>query len=230
MNLIDSCCGLRPDDGRVKPCRIFTIMTIVLFGVAAILLLLAAAIALGGPGTPAAMMSINDPFSTVDYSSLPILRKYQGADGTDLYNRAYAPIDGVAKGSAVLVHGSSADSKSLHPMAKSLASAGLRVFALDVRGHGSSGKKGQIDYVGQLESDLQAFASTVRPPSPSTLIGFSSGGGFALRVAGSDKQSNFQSYLLLSPFLGGQAEIQRPDSGGWVSVGIPRIFGLVALN
>jgi alpha-beta hydrolase superfamily lysophospholipase len=205
-------------------------MSIVLFGATAILLLLAAAIVFGGPGTPVPMKGLNDPFSSVDFSSLPILCTYQGVDGTDLAYREYDPVDGVAKGSAVLVHGSSADSQSMHPMAKALASAGLRVFALDIRGHGSSGEKGQIDYVGQLESDLQAFANTVRPPSPSTLIGFSSGGGFALRVAGSDMQSTFQSYLLLSPFLGGQAAIQRPNSGGWVSVGLPRIIALVALN
>ena len=64
---------------------------------------------------------------------------------------------------------------------------------------------GQIDYIGQLESDLQAFVTTVRPSAPSTLIGFSSGGGFVLRVAGSESQSSFQSFLLPSPFLGGQA-------------------------
>jgi len=191
---------------------------------------LAAAIYFGGPSTPAPMLSINDPFKSIDYSTLPSLNKYKGADGTDLYYREYDPIGGSTKGSAVLVHGSSADSKSLHSMAKALAAAGLRVFALDVRGHGSSGKKGQIDYIGQLEADLQAFVSTVRPPAPSTLIGFSSGGGFVLRVAGSERQSSFQSFILLSPFLGGQAPNQRPNSGGWVSVGLPRLLGLLALN
>ncbi|MCY2981810.1 MAG: alpha/beta hydrolase [Planctomycetota bacterium] len=85
-----------------------------------------------------------------DYSTLPSLDKYKGADDTDLYYREYDAIGGSIRGSAVLVHGSSADSKSLHPMARALAAAGLRVFALDVRGHGSSGKKGQIDYTALL--------------------------------------------------------------------------------
>jgi alpha-beta hydrolase superfamily lysophospholipase len=62
------------------------------------------------------------------------------------------------------------------------------------------------------------------------LIGFSSGGGFVLRVAASEMQSSFDSYLLLSPFLGHTAPNYRPDSGGWVSVGVPRIVALNALN
>jgi hypothetical protein len=40
----------------------------------------------------------------------------------------------------------------------------------------------------------------------------------------------FDNYLLLSPFLGQNASTYRPDSGGWVSVGVPRILGLVVLN
>jgi alpha-beta hydrolase superfamily lysophospholipase len=70
----------------------------------------------------------------------------------------------------------------------------------------------------------------VRPAHPSTLVGFSSGGGFVLRVAGSAQQALFDSYLLMSPFLGQDAPTHRPDSGGWVSVGLPRIVGLTVLN
>jgi alpha-beta hydrolase superfamily lysophospholipase len=42
---------------------------------------------------------------------------------------------------------------------------------------------------------LQSFVQAVQPPSPSTLIGFSSGGGFVLRFAASEMQSAFDSYL-----------------------------------
>ena len=97
-------------------------------------------------------------------------------------------------------------------------------------GHGDSAPKGHIAFIGQLESDLQRFVQVVRPPSPSTLIGFSSGGGFVLRVAASEMQSAFGSYLLLAPYLGHTAPNYRPDSGGWVSVGVPRIVALNALN
>ena len=197
--------------------------------IAVVILIIALALWLGGPGTPAPIASINDPFESVDFSSMPPLKSYQGADGKELFYREYSP-QGNHKGSAVLVHGSSASSDSMHPMAQALAAAGVHVFALDIRGHGASGTKGHIGYIGQLESDMQAFVDTVKPASPSTLIGFSSGGGFVLRVAASEMQSAFDSYLLLAPFLGHTAPNYRPDSGGWVSVGVPSIVALNALN
>ena len=195
-----------------------------------VLLMVTAALVWGGPGTPAPIASINDPFKSVDFSHMPVLKNYLGADGAKLFYREYAPQGDNIKGSAVLIHGSSASSESLHPMATALASAGVHVYALDIRGHGDSAPKGHIAFIGQLESDLQMFVQTVQPPSPSTLIGFSSGGGFALRVAASEMQSAFDSYLLLAPYLGHTAPNYRPDSGGWVSVGVPRIVALNALN
>jgi len=193
-------------------------------------LMVTAALIWGGPGTPAPIASINDPFKSVDFLNMPALKNYQGADGAKLFYREYAPQSDNIKGSAVLIHGSSASSESLHPMATALAVAGVHVYALDVRGHGASVPKGQIAFIGQLESDLQSFVQAVQPPSPSTLIGFSSGGGFVLRVAASDMQTSFDSYLLLAPYLGHTAPNYRPDSGGWVSVGVPRIVALNALN
>ena len=189
-----------------------------------------AALVWGGPGTPAPIASINDPFKSVDFLNMPALKNYQGADGAKLFYREYASQGDNIKGSAVLVHGSSASSESMHPMATALAAAGFHVYALDIRGHGASVPKGQIAFIGQLESDLQSFVQTVQPPIPSTLIGFSSGGGFVLRVAASEMQTSFDSYLLLAPYLGHTAPNYRPDSGGWVSVGVPRIVALNALN
>ena len=195
-----------------------------------VLLMVTAALIWGGPGRPAPIASINDPFKSVDFSHMPALKNYQGADGAKLFFREYAPQGDNIKGSAVLIHGSSASSESLHLMATALAVAGVHVYALDIRGQGASVPKGQIAFIGQLESDLQSFVQAVQPPSPSTLIGLSSGGGFVLRVAASDMQTSFDSYLLLAPYLGHTAPNYRPDSGGWVSVGIPRIVALNALN
>src|SRR3989344_2673667 len=65
---------------------------------------------------------------------------------------------------------------------------------------------------------------------PQTLMGFSAGGGFALRFAGSARQDLFDRYVLLSPFLHHNAPTSRPDSGGWVSVGLPRMVAITLLN
>ncbi|BCL77312.1 alpha/beta hydrolase [Jeongeupia sp. HS-3] len=205
-------------------------MLIALLSVSLPLLGLALAIIFGGPSRPAPMGSINDPFKSVDFSDLPPISTFQAPDGQLLAYREYAPTAAQSTGSVTLVHGSSASSNSMHPMAKALAAAGHRVYALDIRGHGASGIKGQIGFIGQLESDLEAFVQAVHPPAPATLAGFSSGGGFVLRFAASEHRSRFNSYLLLSPFISQDAPNQRPDSGGWANVGVPRIVGLVMLN
>ena len=202
---------------------------LVFVGVLAVVL--ATAITFGGPGAAKPMASINDPFNAVDFSDLPPLLQYKAKDGAELAYRPYAPRRGTAlKGSVVLVHGSSASSNSMHVIAKALSNAGYAAYALDIRGHGASGPKGTIAYVGQLEDDLESFVQAVPLAKPSTLAGFSSGGGFVLRFAGSQRQDTFQNYLLLSPFLGSRAPNYRPGGGGWVNVGIPRIVGLTVLN
>jgi non-heme chloroperoxidase len=191
----------------------------------------ALAIIFGGPRRPHPMASITDPFSSVDFSDLPRLSRFTARNGAKLAYRFYAPATSApSEGSVVLIHGSSATSSSMHPMAKALSAAGFVTYALDIRGHGGSGRKGQIGYIGQLEDDLTDFMHAVSPPAPVTLAGFSSGGGFALRFAGSSRQDLFQSYLLLAPFLSQDAPTSRPASGGWASVGVPRIIALATLN
>jgi len=190
----------------------------------------AVAVAFGGPKTPPPILSINEKFKSIDFSGLPQLQYYEAADGERLAYRAYLPEQHPALGSVVLVHGSSANSSSMHLLARGFADAGYAAFALDIRGHGASGSPGIIAYVGQLEDDLEAFMHRVTPPPPVTMVGFSAGGGFAIRFAGSDRQDMFHSYLLLSPFLGQDAPTLRPAGGGWVNVGMPRLLALTALN
>ena len=193
------------------------------------------AVWLGGPKPIAPLASINAPFAHVDYSGLPGVQHYPARDGTALAYRHYAPATGgTGTGTAtrriVLVHGSSASSRSMHPMAQALAAAGFTVDALDMRGHGDSGTHGQAAYVGQLEDDLQDFMRAVPFAGPSTLLGFSSGGGFVLRFAGGARQELFDRYVLLSPFLRYNAPTLRPSNSGWASVGMPRMISLRVLN
>src|SRR3954468_8221021 len=93
----------------------------------------ALAIALGGPGEPAPMSSISDPFKKVDFSNLPQLSHFTARDGAKLAFRAYPAAGDATKGSVVLVHGSSATSSSSHVMAKSFAAAGYAAYALAIR-------------------------------------------------------------------------------------------------
>lgn len=81
-----------------------------------------------GPAN-ASPVSINDPFLKADFSAKPPLQTFKAADGAYLSFREYASAGKKHKGSAVLVHGSSASSDSMHPMA--LVAAGDMQFAFD---------------------------------------------------------------------------------------------------
>lgn len=194
---------------------------------------LALTIAFGAPKPIAAMDSINSPFKNVDNSALPSAQRYKARDGAALAYRHYManPVaNEVFKNRRiVLIHGSSASSRSMHTMAQALSKAGYVVDALDMRGHGDSGVRGHIAYIGQLEDDVTDFMRAVPYTGPNTLLGFSAGAGFTLRYSASALAALFDRYLLLAPFLI-QAPTNRPNSGGWASVGIPRIVALTILN
>ncbi|AOW14355.1 alpha/beta hydrolase [Hydrogenophaga crassostreae] len=194
---------------------------------------IAAALAFGGPAPIQPLASINEPFAKVDFSAVPPNSHYTARDGTRLAWLHY-PATGntadLAPRRIVLVHGSSARGRSMHPMAQALAAAGFDVAALDIRGHGDSGPRGHIAYIGQLEDDIEDFMKAQAWPGPSTLLGFSSGGGFVLRFAADHRASLFDRYLLLSPFLHQSSPTKRPGNDDWVSIGLPRIIALSVLN
>tara|TARA_R110000851_G_scaffold333550_1_gene516035 strand:- start:62853 stop:63842 length:990 start_codon:yes stop_codon:yes gene_type:complete len=189
---------------------------------------LALAIVFGAPKDPPPMKRITQPFEEIRTDREK--EQFVARDGSRLTYRRYAANGEPAKGSVVLLHGSGASSESMYPLAQALSDANYTAYALDIRGHGTPSPKGNIAYIGQLENDLEDFMHAVDPTAPSTLIGFSSGGGFALRLAGSPHQVLFNNYLLLSPFISQDSPTQRPGSGGWVEIGLPRYIALVLLN
>jgi len=180
------------------------------------------------------LQSISRARVTVDLSSLPAIERFQARDGTWLGFRHYGAGGAPTGRVAIVVHGSSGSSGgTIHALSQALATHGVETFAVDMRGHGTSGTRGDIGYVGQLEDDLADFVAVLRntvPSAPLTLIGHSAGGGFSMRVAGSPIQNLFERFVLLAPYLGYDAPSTRPDSGGWARADIPRILGLLALR
>jgi len=182
---------------------------------------------------PPELTSVSATARAVDRSDMPGIDRFHARDGTELAYRHY-PARAPASGQiAVVVHGSSGSSVAVHALAKTLAARGIDTYAPDIRGHGASGTRGDIVYLGQLEDDLADFVAEIRkasPTAPLTLIGHSSGGGFALRVAGSPIQNLFARTVLLAPYLGYDAPSSRQDAGGWASPDIPRFLGLTLLR
>jgi alpha-beta hydrolase superfamily lysophospholipase len=183
---------------------------------------------------PPELKSVSAARGTVDMSNLPAIERFQARDGTMLGFRHYPPQGPATGRGAIMIHGSSGSTALVHhAVSAALAARGVETWAIDIRGHGTSGTRGDIGYVGQLEDDLADFVAVVRktaPNLPLTLIGHSAGGGFALRIAGSPIQNLFVRTVLLAPYLGYDAPTNRPNSGGWASADIPRILGLLALR
>ena len=182
------------------------------------------------PKSPPVMSSIIETAKRVDNSELPPISYMTARDGTQIAYRFYS---GLPNKVAVLVHGSSASSLAMHSLGKSLNKNGVTVYSLDVRGHGDSGRRGDISYVGQLEDDLSDLVSLIRtnyPDAPITLVGHSAGGGFALRVAGSPISKLFSQYILLSPQLNINSPTVRPAMNEWANASGPRLIGITILN
>lgn len=195
-----------------------------------LLVILTGMIVFGDVQPPPVMRSINEVAAKVDRSDMPPISRFPARDGVRLAYRAYLS---TAEKIAILLHGSSASSRAMHAMGKALSANGITTFALDMRGHGDSGVRGDIGYIGQLEDDLADFVAYVRktfPTAPITLIGHSAGGGFALRVAGSPLSGLCRKYILLAPYLSHDAPTNRPDNGGWAKASVPRILALTVLH
>jgi non-heme chloroperoxidase len=190
---------------------------------------IAAAITLSSPQSPPALELISAPFRSIDYLKLPPLSHYAARDGAKLAYRSY--IAPQPKQTVVLIHGSSAGSTSMHALAEYLQKQGMTVYVPDMRGHGDSGNKGDIAYIGQLEDDLEDFVNqALKGKQGVILVGFSAGGGFALRFAGSSRQNLFNRYILLAPFIKYDAPTTRPNNNQWACASVPRIIGISVLG
>jgi non-heme chloroperoxidase len=206
--------------------RFLLVLRIMIIIIAAVI---SAIIAFFPPKPLQKLESIAAPFRLIDFTDLPAVSRYVARDGTSLAFRAYTAYN--PKQTVVLVHGSSGSSRSMHPLAKFLKKNSMNAYSLDVRGHGFSGKRGDITYVGQLEDDLEDFVNLVLKQDHGTaLVGFSAGGGFALRFAADPRQKLFARYILLAPYIGYNSPTTRPDNGSWADASALRIIGITILG
>jgi non-heme chloroperoxidase len=203
----------------------------------------AALLIFGTAPAPAVNHAITQPFASLDQTGLPPRSRYRARDGEQLSFRRYPA---VGERVAVLIHGSAGSSIDMHPLASALEAAGVAVYVPDIRGHGADRPHGEIAYVGQLESDLTDLLAAVHPEHAAaswTLIGFSSGGGFALRMAAERRPApSFDRYVLISPYLKYNAPSMRgpddprpasspaADTRSWAAPSIGRIVALTWLN
>ena len=177
----------------------------------------------------------NFDFSSIKKNSTSKLGKEQWIktrDNKEIFSRVY---ESENKDIFILIHGSGSESRYLSNFANSMAQANVAtVITPDMRGHGrNNGQKGDIDYIGQLEDDIEDLILFCRKNLGAKNIilgGHSSGGGFVLRYIANPKYTKVDRAVLLSPYLGHDAPTVKPNSGGWVKVAMTRIIGLSMLN
>jgi pimeloyl-ACP methyl ester carboxylesterase len=184
---------------------------------------------------PPTLASIEAGAMAIGQSGRPELTRFQARDGAWLAYRFYPAANGARDRLAILVHGSSGSSEEMHAIAQTLAAAGVAAVAIDARGHGASGTRGDIAYIGQLDDDLADLVANLRKDDPTArllLIGHSSGGGFALRIAAGPLGAAFDRIVLLAPYLGYSAPTNRVAEGigRWAEPDMPRIIALTILR
>ena len=184
---------------------------------------------------PPPLASIHEGAMAIDREGVPEISTFSARDGTLLSYRLYPARNGARDRLAILAHGSSARSEEMNVVARALSEAGVAAIAIDARGHGASGTRGDVAYIGQIEDDLADLVAELRKTYPAAkldLIGHSSGGGFALKVAARPVGALFDRFVLLAPYLGYSAPTNRPAEGKglWASPDIPRIIAILALR
>jgi non-heme chloroperoxidase len=210
------------------------VLFIILSVILVIVGILAGMIAFGTGTPPEPLASIGKAFEDTAFNDLPAAQSLASRNGSIAF-RVWSANTHPQQPELVVIaiHGSSATSHSMHLLAKALSAEGITVYAPDIRGHGGTGRRGDIDYAGQLDDDLADFAAAVRAQKPGAelvLLGLSSGGGFALHIAGSSIGEMFARIVLLTPMLGPYAPTVRPGKSPWVTPYIPRIMGIMLLN
>jgi pimeloyl-ACP methyl ester carboxylesterase len=184
---------------------------------------------------------IAEPKDVFDFTSLasrrteidlPALRRFAARDGEQLAYRYY---DSGAERILIFVHGSSYHGAGYHALASAISLAGAaKVVLPNLRGHYQSGRRrGDVEYIGQLEDDLADLIGVLRGEhhdGPITLGGHSSGGGLAIRFAGGSHRADVTSFLLLAPIIPRSPAVRGGTAGGWASLHWRRVYGLLLLN
>lgn len=162
----------------------------------------------------------------------PPLRRWRARDGEQLAFRFY---DSAADRVLIFIHGSSYHGAAYHTLAARLSAAGAaKVVLPNLRGHFQSGaRRGDVDYIGQLEDDLVDLIAWLRTQGvggPIVVGGHSSGGGLAVRFAGGPHGRFASGFLLASPIIPTSPAVKEGTAGGWANLHLRRLFGFLILN
>jgi len=163
------------------------------------------------------------------YQGIPSLEEFRARDGEKLSFRSYNSLN---RGKVfILLHGSSAHGEYLHPLAERLKNIG-QVYVPNLRGHYASGSaRGHCSYIGQLEDDFADLIDRFSLQNKEIyVVGHSSGGGLAIRIAGGAYGNWVRKFVLLSPAIPTAPTMRQGNAGGWATISLWKIIPLAILN
>jgi non-heme chloroperoxidase len=184
------------------------------------------------PGSPRDIFGFESLKRNGPVTDVPPLQRYAARDGEELAYRLY---ESSSDRILIFIHGSSYHGGGYHELAKTISATGVaKVILPNLRGHYLSGRhRGDLEYIGQYEDDISDLIQLAREQGlrgPVVLGGHSSGGGLAIRFAGGANGNLVSNYLLLSPIIPTSPVIKGGTAGGWSSLHMRRLFGLLFLN
>ncbi len=173
-----------------------------------------------------------------DFASLPDfenkappLRQFTARDGVSLSFRFYESVENDRI--FILLHGSSAEGTYLHALAEFLSARSFgQVYVPNIRGHYASGlEPGDCTYIGQLEDDLFDLIHEFHLENKKIyLVGHSSGGGLAIRMAGGTHGKLIRGYILLAPAIPTAPTMRFGTAGGFAHISFFKIVLLSMLT
>ncbi len=175
----------------------------------------------------------NFDFSSLSdsFKKLPELKNFLARDNALLSFRYY-PARSSSK-ILIMLHGSAYHSAYLHQMGSYLSENDITSVCLpNIRGHYKSGNsRGECSYIGQLEDDVFDLIKTLRLENQDVYLGgHSSGGGLAIRFAGSKYRDEIKGFLLFTPFIPFAKELYEESAVLWANVSVVKIITLNVLN
>ncbi len=156
------------------------------------------------------------------------LKKFLARDKEVLCYRQYESIH--LEKVIICIHGSGSHGEYLHDLSMYLSKEVGEVIVPNLRGHfGSGTTPGDCAYIGQLEDDIMDLIEELSLQDKKIyLLGHSSGGGLAIRLAGSKYSDFFSGYILLAPAILSAPTMKK--SGDWAKVSMLKILSISVLN
>jgi alpha-beta hydrolase superfamily lysophospholipase len=166
----------------------------------------------------------NEPFSFEEVGSMPEIGmpETKFLTASDVVRLAYYDFkpESEPTGSLVFYHGGGAWSGASYQfLAEGLSRKyGIRVYLVDIRGHGNSGgPRGDSPTVAQVWDDISLMIRFVRTDNgnlPVFVGGHSSGGGLVLNYLSQKSREPVDGYVFISPFLGYRSGTERKNKTG----------------